>query len=232
MSDNNQNLLATVTVERVHFIIVSILQLVLGFGLFLAISQRHWQDMFTLTCIILLMLAPSKLGFRFHIRVPLEFQLMAILFVFASLFLGELHGYYTRYWWWDIALHTTSGLLLGISGFLLVYILNEDSRVEMNMPPVFVALFAFMFAVSLGTIWEMFEFSMDKFFGMNMQKEMWGDPSGLTDTMWDLIVDALGAAFVSLVGWWHFKEGKQSIFDIWIKKFVQKNPRLFIREKE
>ena len=215
------------TVERVHYVIISLLQLILCFGLFLEISERHWQNTFTITCIILLMLAPSKLGFRFHIRIPLEFELMAILFVFASLFLGELHGYYTRFWWWDIVLHTTSGLLLGIVGFLMVYILNEDPRAQVHLRPTFVAVFAFMFAVTLGAIWEIFEFSMDQFFGMNMQKPMLGDASGLTDTMIDLVVDTLGAAFISLVGWWHIKRGKHSIFDVWIQKFVDKNPRLF-----
>jgi uncharacterized membrane protein YjdF len=154
---------------------------------------------------------------------------MAILFVFASMFLGELHGYYTRYWWWDIALHTTSGLLLGIFGFLLVYILNKDDRVDLSMQPRFVALFAFVFAVALGAVWEIFEFSMDQIFGTNMQKAMFGDASGLTDTMWDLIVDSIGAAIVSLIGYWHLKVQKQSMFDGWIRKFVQRNPQLFTR---
>ena len=177
------------------------------------------------------MLAPSKLGFRYHILIPVEFELMAILFVFASMFLGELHGYYTRYWWWDVALHTTSGLLLGIFGFLLVYILNEDDRVEFSMRPRFLALFAFMFAVALGAIWEIFEFSMDQFFGMDMQKEMLGDPSGLTDTMWDIIVDTIGAAIVALIGYFHLKMETQSVFDVWIKKFVSSNPQLFTQRE-
>ena len=196
-------------------------------GLLLAIRAQHWQNVFTITCIILLMIAPSRLGHRYRIQIPPEFELMAILFVFASMFLGELHGYYVRYWWWDIALHTTSGLLLGVFGFLLIYILNEDSRVQLKMRPGFVSLFAFMFAVSLATVWEIFEFSMDQLLGTNMQKAMWRDPSGLTDTMWDLIVDTLGAATVAISGWWHLKMEKKSIFDGWIQKFIERNPRLF-----
>lgn len=215
--------------DRVHYWVISILQLIMCFGLFLAVRASHWQDVFIITCIILIMLAPSRLGYRYRIRIPPEFELMAILFVFASMFLGELHGYYTRYWWWDIALHTTSGLLLGIFGFLLVYILNKDDRVDLSMQPRFVALFAFVFAVALGAVWEIFEFSMDQFFGMNMQKAMFGDPSGLTDTMWDLIVDSIGAAIVSLIGYWHLKVQKQSMFDGWIRKFVQRNPQLFTK---
>jgi hypothetical protein len=73
-----------------------------------------------------------------------------MIFVFASLFLGEVRSFYERIWWWDIALHTTSGLLLGILGFLLVYVLNENERVDVHMLPRFVAFFAFTFAVAWG----------------------------------------------------------------------------------
>ena len=73
--------------ERVHYWVISGLQIILTIGLLLAIKERHWQDIFTITCIILLMLAPSKIGFRYHVQIPVEFELMAILFVFASYFL-------------------------------------------------------------------------------------------------------------------------------------------------
>ena len=79
--------------DRVHYWVISILQLIMCLGLFLAVRASHWQDVFTITCIILIMLAPSRLGYRYRIRIPPEFELMAILFVFASMFLGELHGY-------------------------------------------------------------------------------------------------------------------------------------------
>ncbi len=152
---------------------------------------------------------------------------MTVAFVFASLFLGEILEFYIRIWWWDIALHTTSGLLLGIFGFLLVYILNESTNVELNMKPRFVALFAFLFAVAVGAIWEIFEFTMDKSLGMQMQKPMLNDPSGLTDTMWDLIVDTIGAAIISALGWWYMLNGKDSWLENGIQRFIEKNPRFF-----
>ena len=105
------------------------------------------------------------------------------MFVFAALFLGEIQRYYERIWWWDIALHTSSGLLKGILGFLLVYVLNENERIKLHMPPRFVALFAFLFAAAAGTLWEIIEFAMHQVFGSTMQKPMFGDPSGLTDAM-------------------------------------------------
>ena len=95
------------------------------------------------------------------------------------------------------------------------------------MQPAFVALFAFAFAVTVGALWEILEFAADQLFGANMQKPMLGDPSGLTDTMWDLIVDALGAAAVSVFGWWRMSRDRRSFIDVWIGRFIASNPRLF-----
>lgn len=178
--------------------------------------------------IVLLTLAPVVLGKRFDVFIPPEFEAIAVVFIFATLFLGEVRDYYNRIWWWDLVLHTASGFLLGIIGFLLVHVLNEKEDIELDMKPGFVALFAFLFAVGMGAIWEIFEFSMDQVFGMNMQKPMLGDPSGLTDTMWDLIVDTVGAAVVALAGYRYLKTaGNESFLEQWIDRFIEGNPRLF-----
>jgi len=104
------------------------------------------------------------LGRRFDVQIPPQFEVLAVVFVYASLFLGEVHGYYIRFWWWDAILHVGSGFLLGILGFLLVYVLNEHENVDLHMWPRFDALFAFMFAVGMGALWEIFEFAMDRSF--------------------------------------------------------------------
>ncbi|HDP89548.1 MAG TPA: hypothetical protein ENN42_06275 [Thioalkalivibrio sp.] len=194
-----------------------------------ALFRGQWITAFLVLGIMAIMLSPPIIGRRFRITIPSEFQVLAILFVFAALFLGEIRSYYTRLWWWDIALHTSSGLLLGILGFLLVYVLNESKRVDVHMRPRFVALFAFMFAVTVGVLWEIFEFAMDQLFGTNMQKPMLGDPSGLTDTMWDLIVDTLGALIISTLGWWYMSRKERSFIERWIRKFIARNPHLFRR---
>ncbi len=213
--------------ERVHRWIFWILQGTMGLAFLFALYEGQWATAAITLGIISLMFVPDFLGERLKIDVPKEFEILALMFVFAALFLGEVRGYYERFWWWDMALHATSGLLLGILGFLLVYILNETERVELHMRPAFVAFFAFVFAVAMGALWEIFEFAMDQIFGTNMQKPMLGDPSGLTDTMWDLILDTLGALIISILGWWHMSVRKQSFFDVWIRKFVERNPRLF-----
>ena len=111
---------------------------------------------------------------------------------------------------------------MGITGFLLVHVLNEHEEVEIHMKPRFVALFAFMFAMGMGAVWEIFEFGMDQFFGLNMQK------SGLVDTMWDLIVDAVGALVISLLGFGYLRTaGTNSFLERWIDAFIESNPRMF-----
>jgi hypothetical protein len=214
---------------RIRLGVVLALQAVMAVELFVLLLQGSWASGVWLLAIMAVTAAPALLGNRLPVRIPAEYELLAIVFVFAALFLGEFHSYYERFWWWDIVLHSTSGLLLGIVGFLLVYVLNESRRIDLHMRPGFVALFAFAFAVTAGTLWEIFEFAADRLFGMQMQKPMLGDVSGLTDTMWDLIVDTLGAALISGFGWWHMKSGRRSFIDTWTDRFVAKNPRLFSR---
>jgi hypothetical protein len=112
-------------------------------------------------------------------------------------------------------------------GFMFVYILNEDDKVDLHMRPSFVALFAFFFAVGIGAIWEIFEFGMDEYFGTNMQPATPSDPSGLTDTIHDLIVDSVGAAVVGLGGWRYLARPRRSRVDDWASRFIRRNPKLF-----
>ena len=193
--------------------------------LVLLLSGREWPQAFFVAGIMVLTLAP--LVFRMPVEIPSEIQIVAVLFVFATLFLGEVRDYYERFWWWDAILHTSSGLLLGMIGFMFVYILNEDRQVDLHMRPSFVALFAFFFAVGIGAIWEIFEFGMDRYLGTNMQPATPGDPSGLTDTIHDLIVDTLGAAIVALGGWRYLARVRTSRVDDWARRFIQRNPQLF-----
>ncbi|TBW55147.1 hypothetical protein EZI54_11860 [Marinobacter halodurans] len=211
-----------------HRRITFALQLVLATEAAFALWEMHWLTAGFTLLIIGITFFPALLERRFRIFVPPQLQLLAILFVFASLFLGEVRDYYTRYWWWDVLLHTSSGFLLGIVGFLLVHILNEIERIDMHLKPGFVAFFAFMFAVGCGALWEIFEFTMDQVFGTNMQKAMLGDPSGLTDTMWDLIVDTIGALVIAGLGYRFLKHGRrESFLERWINSFIERNPQLF-----
>lgn len=213
--------------SRLRLGILLILQAVMALELALLLARGMWVSGVWLVAIMVLTGAPAVLGHRLPVRIPAEYELLTVLFVFGALFLGEFRSFYERFWWWDVALHASSGLLLGILGFLLVFVLNENKRIDLHMRPGFVALFAFVFAVAVGTFWEIFEFAVDRIFGTTMQKPMLGDPSGLTDTMWDLIVDALGALVISAFAWWHMKRGQRSFVDVWIDRFIERNPGLF-----
>jgi len=213
--------------NRVHRILVRALLLVMAVEWIVLLIDQFWLSAFLVTLIIATLLSPVIFRKKLEMEIPAEFHLAAVVFVFASLYLGEIQGFYQRFWWWDIALHSSAGLLMGIVGFLLVYLLNESKRVELHMTPVFISLFAFLFAITIGTLWEIFEFSMDQLFGFNMQKPMMGDPSGLTDTMWDMIVNAMGAFVISFMGWWYLKRKRAFFVRGWIRKFIGRNPGIF-----
>ena len=207
--------------------LLAVLQSVMAAELTALLFTGQWLNGVLVATIMLLTLAPVVLGRRLPVRIPAEFQVLAIAFVFGSLFLGEVRNYYELIWWWDAGLHAVSSLLFGIVGFLLVYVLNENERVSLRLLPRFVALFAFTFAIAVGALWEVFEFGMDQIFGTQMQKPRFGDPSGLTDTMWDLVIDAAGALLISGLGWWYMVHPRRSFIEAWIRKFVKYNRRLF-----
>lgn len=204
-----------------------LLQGIIALGFVLELYEQQWLNAVIVAAILLLTALPSLFARGAKIVIPPQFELLAIAFIFASLYLGERRDFYERYWWWDLALHSTSGVLLGILGFLLVYVLNANPRIDVHMQPGFVAFFAFCFSVTVGALWEVFEFAMDQLFGMNMQKAMFADTSGLTDTMWDLIVDAVGALLVVFYGYVHMRRGRLSPIKRWIQRFVDANPQLF-----
>jgi hypothetical protein len=221
-----------ITSQLVHRLITVFTKFTMLIGAFIAIYQRQFLLAAEIMTIMFITFLPFTLGKRFEIKIPHEFELLAIVFLYASLFLGEVHNYYDVYWWWDVVLHTGSSLLLGIIGFLLVYVLNEKDDINLDLTAGFMGLFAFVFAVALGALWEIFEFTMDTLFGMNMQKTMFDDTSGLTDTMWDLIVDTIGAAIISILGYGYFRTlENDSFLEQWIEKFIRENPRLFQRSK-
>ena len=181
--------------------------------------HQRWSLLFATFLVLLFSYFPSFIERKYDIFLPIEYEFLMVLFIYVSLFLGSVHSYYTRIWWWDILLHVSSGLVLGFCGFLLLYVLYYKNKITSK--PFWLVFFSFCFALALGTLWEIFEFSMDQSFGLNMQK------SGLIDTMWDLIVDALGAFVTSLLGYFYIQGKKTPLFHRLLQKFEKRNPRFF-----
>lgn len=197
--------------------------IILSIATVIAIYTQHWSNVFVTVSALLLTVLPIAFSSRYEIHLPPTFFVAISLFVFGTLFLGEVAGFYERFWWWDILLHGTSAIGFGVVGFLFVFYLFEGDRYA--APPWALAVIAFCFAVAMGTIWEIFEFGMDQVFGLNMQK------SGLVDTMTDLIVDALGAFLGALSGFFWLK-GRQVGAGGMIEEFVQLNRKTFRKLKD
>jgi hypothetical protein len=213
--------------NRLHRIVMWALLLMMMVEWVVLLLDQLWLAAFLVTLIVATLLSPVIFRKKLDVEIPTEFHLAAVVFAFASLYFGEIRGFYQKFWWWDIALHTSAGLLMGIVGFLLVYLLNETKRVELQMTPGFISFFSFTFAITIGTLWEIFEFSMDQLLGLNMQKPMLSDLSGLTDTMWDMIVNAIGAFVITFIGWRYLKRERTFFVRNWIRKFIVRNPGFF-----
>ncbi len=168
-----------------------------------------------------LSMAPVLVARWAEIEVPRYFIAAITLFIGGTLFLGEVFQFYYRFWWWDIAMHGSSAIGFGLIGLILVFMMFQGDRYA--APPWALAFFAFCFAMTMGTLWEIFEFAMDHSFGTNMQK------SGLNDTMGDLIVDAAGATFGAFVGYAWLTERRLGGLTGLLASFVQRNPKLFAR---
>ncbi|MGM9927555.1 MAG: hypothetical protein ACI35P_06335 [Bacillus sp. (in: firmicutes)] len=160
----------------------------------------------------IIMFLPSKVEKRFQIDIPDIMEILYFIFLFCAIYLGEVRNFYFRVPFWDLILHGFSAAMLGALGFIIVNFLNDTEKLNIELPPFFVALFAFCFAVTCGTVWEIYEFTADSVLGTNMQKFITADGTiligreALADTMEDFIVDTLGALVVTIIGYFNLKK--------------------------
>lgn len=206
-----------IIIEKKDKILTKVFRILLILAIITSFFTKHWLNFFTSIITLSLTYATQLINKHTPITVIHEINIIAMVFLFAANFLGELFEFYYIFWWWDIFLHALSGVFLGFAGFIVVFMLNGSPNIGVKLSPFFIALFAFCFAVSLGVIWEVYEFIMDSFFGMNMQK------SGLVDTMWDLITNSVGALFAAIMSYIYLKLGRKSIMMSIVEKFITKN---------
>ena len=228
--------------HKSSFIVYVVLRVLVILMMILQIFNRNYENVFLCALTLILLVMPSFIQVRLKIELPTALEIIILFFIFAAEILGEIQSYYIRFPFWDTVLHTMNGLLAAAIGFALVDILNRTKKISFQLSPAFMAVVAFCFSMTIGVIWEFFEFGMDRIFGLDMQKDtivnsihsVMLDPTnsnipveikgitdvvvnghslglggyldiGLIDTMKDLLVNFVGAAVFSVIGYFYVK---------------------------
>lgn len=156
---------------------------------------------------LVVLMLPSIVAKHFKLEIPSMMLILFVLFLYCAVYLGEVQDFYYKVSNWDVILHCFSGGMLGALGFSIVALFNQSDRIPVNLSPLFIAFFAFCFAMMLGAMWEIYEFTIDGLMQLNMQKYALESGAALVgraalvDTMEDLIVDAAGALVIAVVGY-------------------------------
>lgn len=215
----------------------------------LQLLNRNFENVFLCALTLVLLVMPSLIQVTFKVELPTTLEIIILFFIFAAEILGEISEFYLMFPFWDAVLHTLNGFLAAAIGFSMVDLLNRSEKTVFNLSPLFTAIVAFCFSMTIGVVWEFFEFFMDQVMGYDMQKDtiihmirsVTLDPAGrnvpyvisnitetavngqelglggyldigLIDTMQDLIVNFIGAAVFSVIGFFYVKNrGKGKI---------------------
>lgn len=169
--DTVRQLKATIRQQPAVFAVYVVLRLIVVAELVLSILRGEYESAFICLLVLILFILPFFIQQNFGIQLPTTLEIIILLFIFAAEILGELEGYFITYPNWDTMLHTTTGFLCAATGFALIDILNRNSRIKFQLSPIYVALAAFCFSMTVGVLWEFFEFGMDRLFHLDMQKD-------------------------------------------------------------
>lgn len=153
------------------FAVYTVLRLIVLATLVSSIIRGEYESAFICLLVQGLFVLPFFIQQNFGIELPSTLEIIILLFIFASEILGELKCYFITYPHWDSMLHTTTGFLCAATGFALIDILNRNSKIKFQLSPIYVAVAAFCFSMTVGVLWEFFEFGMDRLFMMDMQKD-------------------------------------------------------------
>ena len=135
------------------------------------IYNRDWQNVAMCILTLFLFTIPSFIERNWHIDIPNTLEVIILFFIYAAEILGEIRAFYVSVPGWDTALHTINGFLAAAVGFSLVDIVNRNEHTKFYLSPVYVAIGAFCFSMTIGVLWEFFEFSADMLLGLDMQKD-------------------------------------------------------------
>lgn len=148
-----------------------VLRALIIFTLVRAVFRREYQSVFLCALSLGLLVLPSIISKRLKIVLPSTLEIIIMLFIYAAEILGEINSFYVRVPHWDTMLHTINGFLCAAIGFCLVDMMNRSDRFSFQLSPLYLAIVSFCFSMTVGVLWEFFEFSADRFLGMDMQKD-------------------------------------------------------------
>lgn len=154
------------------FFVYLILRLLLIASIIFSWTQGNYETIFMCSLALILFLVPAFVEKNFGIDLPSVLEILILLFIFCSIFLGEIHSYYIKIPFWDSMLHGCNGFLCAAVGFALLDIVNRNPKFKFELSPLFLAIVAFCFSMTIGVLWEFFEFFSDIVLHTDMQKDM------------------------------------------------------------
>lgn len=141
------------------------------FAMIRAIFRAEYESVLLCALTLVLMIMPSVLSRRLAVELPGTLEIIILLFIFSAEILGEMNNFYVLVPYWDILLHTLNGFLCAAIGFALVDLLNRDEHFSFQLSPAYLGVVAFCFSMTIGVLWEFFEFAADSLVGVDMQKD-------------------------------------------------------------
>lgn len=157
--------------KKVTAVVYAILRILVIIVMIRQILEKNYENVFMCALTLVLFLIPIIIDQKLNINLPNTLEIIIFLFIFASEILGEVQNFYGIFEHWDTALHTINGFLCAAVGFAMIDILNRSSRFHTKMKPIFVAVVAFCFSMTIGVLWEFTEYGMDVTFKQDMQKD-------------------------------------------------------------
>lgn len=157
--------------HRSSFIVYFVLRFLVIVMMVLQLLNRNYENVFLCVLTLVLLVAPSFVQVTFKVELPTTLEIIILVFIFAAEILGEISEFYLMFPFWDTVLHTLNGFLAAAIGFSLVDLLNRSEKMVFNLSPLFTAIVAFCFSMTIGVLWEFFEFGMDQIIGYDMQKD-------------------------------------------------------------
>ncbi|MCP1103748.1 hypothetical protein [Aequitasia blattaphilus] len=157
--------------HKSSFMVYMTLRILVIVMMVLQIFNKNYENVFLCVLTLLLLVVPSLVQVSFKIELPKGLEITMLIFIFAAEILGEISSYYIKFPLWDTVLHTINGFLMAAIGFAMADILNNSKKMKFELSPAFLAIVAFCFSMTIGVIWEFFEFAMDRLFVLDMQKD-------------------------------------------------------------